>query len=99
MRKIISTTKLENSSTDHLPVVTKIWTNSKLDKSKFKRKITKRSMRNFTEEKWNSCLSKKNWMKIEECDDVNEMVSVFSEFINEALDEIALVKTFTIKSN
>ena len=74
-------------------------TDEKLDKSKFKRKITKRSMKNFSEESWNQCLANKDWSKIDECTDVNEMVSIFTEKINEALDEVAPIKTFTIKSN
>ena len=56
-------------------------------------------MRNFTEEKWNDCLSRKNWDKINDCSNVNEMVKIFSEYINEALDEVAPIKTFTIRSS
>ena len=39
-------------------VITSLKTNSKFEKSKFKSKITKRSLKNFTEEAWNNCLSK-----------------------------------------
>ena len=67
IRDIVSVKKLMKSATDLLPVITSMKTDNKLDKSKFKRKVSKRSLKNFTEEAWNSCLSKKDWSKIEEC--------------------------------
>ena len=63
-----------------------------------KSKITKRSLKNFTKEAWNNCLSKKDWSKIECCSDVDRMVEIFSQNIEEALDEVAPIKTFTIRS-
>ena len=94
----MSVSKLPNSSTDHLPVITNLKSNSIMDISKFKTKVTKRSLKNFSEEAWNACLARKNWSKIEECNDVDGMVKIFSKNIEGALDEIAPIKTFTIRS-
>ena len=99
LKNQITPSKIENSSTDHLPVMVTLNTDEKLDKSKFKRKITKRSMKNFSVASWNQCLANKDWSKIDDCTDVNEMVSIFTEKINETLDEVTPIKTFTIKSN
>ena len=46
-----------------------------------------------------SCTFGRDWLDVEECEDVNEMVTIFTENINRALDSVAPVKTFTIRSN
>ena len=55
-------------------------------------------MTNFSNENWNQILAKKDWSLLEECESVNQMAEVFDEIIQEALDEIAPVKSFTVKS-
>ena len=50
----VSVSKLPNSSTDHLPVITNLKSNSRMDKSKFKMKVKKRSLKNFSDEAWNA---------------------------------------------
>ena len=54
---------------------------------------------NFTEVGWNSCLRSRDWAEINESQDINEMVQLFTEGITESLDEIAPFKTVTIWSN
>ena len=87
------------SSTDHLPVVINLDIKIKKDKSKFKHKVTKRSFKNFTTEAWNESLERKDWSPIYSSNTVDEMVDVFQKNIEEALNDIAPVKTFTIRSN
>ena len=79
-------------------MIIKVKTNHSSDKSKFKRKVTKRSFKKFTNEIWNACLANKNWSLIEVCSDVNEKVKLFSQYIEETLDEVAPIKTFSIRS-
>jgi hypothetical protein len=66
---------------------------------RYKRSVTKRSFKNFTKETWNEALDQEDWYDVEDCDDVNEMVEVFAANINRALDKVAPIKDFTIRSN
>ena len=68
-------------------------------KTLYKRSVTKRSFKDFTTSSWITCLTNQDWSEIEHCESVDEMVKVFQENINEALDQIAPVKTFKVKSN
>ena len=97
IEKSVSVRKLLSSSTDHLPVLISY----SLDKNKveYKRSLTKRSFKNFTKEKWNACLAKQNWSEIDKCQGVNEMVDIFDTNVALALDEVAPVKKFTVRSN
>ena len=97
IKDLIQVKKLKNSSTDHLPVVA--YYNLAKTKPSYKRTITKRSYKNFTAERWNSCLENQDWSAVENCQNVEEMVSEFQENITAALDQIAPVKTFKIRSN
>ena len=63
----------------------------------YERKIKKRCMKNFTESKWKEILANKEWNL--ENETVEKMAENFNINIEEALDEIAPYKTFTIKSN
>ena len=56
-------------------------------------------MRNFSVENWNNVLAKKEWKNVEETEDLNEKVEIFTQYIEEALDEVAPIKSFTVKSN
>ena len=87
---------MPNSSTYHLPVVTSYKAHLKI--KKYTHSIKKRSLKDFTERRWIDCLAKKDWSLLEECESVNQMAEVFDEIIQEALDEIAPVKSFTVKS-
>ena len=44
-------------------------------------------------------LAKKDWSTVSECQDVDQMVEIFTAFITEALDEITPFKTFSIRSH
>ena len=91
----ISTEALEESSTDHLPVIAHVKMRSK-QKNKPKT-ITKRSLKNLTTKSWNDALIMKNWESLGKTEDPNEMALLFTELVNEALDECAPFKTFKIK--
>ena len=93
----IETKKLENSSSDHLPVVTTYSLNVK--NLRYSHTITKRSFKDFTKERWNDALAQQEWQDVEECSGVNQMVTAFDRNIQEALDQVAPIRTFKIKSN
>ena len=90
-------TKSEESSTDHVPILTVI-----KDKNVARRKdktIYKRSMKDFTTNKWKECLVKKGWEKLAETEDIEKMTKNFTEMIVEAMDECAPMKRFKINTN
>ena len=71
-QRITSIKLIDNTSSDHhLVLVTynpsKSQSNS--NKKEYKKKITKRSMKNFNEEVWNAALQTKNWEALEEIED------------------------------
>ena len=69
MTNKITINKLDNSSSDHVPVVVRL---ESAQKHKiYTKKITKRSLKNFSQENWNKSLASKNWSKLEKCTDVN----------------------------
>ena len=82
--------KLENGSSDHNPVVAVV--NNNFTSSKYTKTVTKSSMKNFTSESWNNALLKKEWTKVENCEDLNGKVEIFTQFIEEALNEVAPVR-------
>ena len=47
---------------------------------------------------WIESLAKKDWSSISSCKNVDEMVKVYQKNIDEALNEVAPVKSFTIRS-
>ena len=85
------------SSTDHLPVITTY--NLDLTKVRYKHRVTKRSFKNFNPTDWNACLAQQDWSAVENSDGVNNMVSEFTTNVTQALDQIAPMKSFTIRSN
>ena len=97
IKESITVTTHQNSSTDHLPVIIKY--SLDLTKVSFKRSITKRSFKNFTKDIWNEALEQEDWLDVDDCEDVNEMVRIFTDNVNRALDKVAPVKTVTIRSN
>ena len=92
----IQVKKLQNSATDHLPVIAEYCI--KASKDSYKHAITKRSFKGFTTETWNCCLAQQDWLLVDECETVNEMVEAFNENIIKALDLVAPVKNFVIRS-
>jgi hypothetical protein len=72
-----------------------------LDKNRvrYTHSVTKRSFKKFTKEAWNESLAKQDWLDVENHTDVNLLVEEFNEKIKKALDLVAPVKTFKIRSN
>ena len=58
--------KLSNSATDHLPVVAKLEIEQPKNKI-FSREVTKRSLKNFTAQRWRETLATKDWESIISC--------------------------------
>ena len=92
---IIETKVLPTSSTDHLPIQANIVTKQKL----FKKVITKRVMKNFSAKLFCKDLAQKPWEKLAETENVNEMVEIYTNFINNVLDVHAPIKEIKIRSN
>jgi hypothetical protein len=88
--------KLEKSATDHLPIIAELRIKVEQQRTKTK-KITKRSMKNFTKERWNICLANKKWEEIGYTEDVNKIAVCFNTQVTEALDECAPIKEFTVR--
>ena len=44
-------------------------------------------------------LARKDWSGLEDCNSVDDMVDIFTKNIDEALDEVAPIKSFKVKSN
>jgi hypothetical protein len=80
-----------------VPVITRY----KLDltKVKYTHSITKRSFKNFTINSWNESLAQQDWLEVDEEEDVNAMVARFNKNVALALDRVAPVKSFKIRSN
>ena len=85
--------KLEESSTDHLPIMLEILCNTKSDAPKKAKFITKRSMKNFNTNSWNETLVNMNWSRMYEATNIHEKTTILSEIMNEALDILAPVRT------
>ena len=68
------TKKLNNSATDHLPILTSLVA-SKTKKKEESGSFLKRSMKNFTKTRWLDCLRARNWDRIYQLTDVNEQTS------------------------
>ena len=97
MKERVKGHKLETSATDHLPIIAEIRRpGGNQEKNKV---ILKRSMKNFTKEKWNISLARRRWEKIGQTEDVNEMAKILEEQVTEALDECAPIKEFKIRKN
>ena len=89
--------KLKNSSSDHVPVVASFVTNKKIPIHNSA--ITKRSQKLFTKERWNESLASRNWNEIYNCENIDDMVEIFTANVTEVMDEITPIKTFKIKSH
>ena len=67
---------MKNSSSDHLPVVTSY--SLDINKLRYRHTITKISFKDFNKERWNDALAQQDWLDVDECEDVNDMVTVFN---------------------
>ena len=65
----------------------------------FSRGITKRSLKNFTAQKWRDTLATKDWDSIIKCENLDGKVVLYNKAIQEALDEIAPISTFKVRSH
>ena len=54
---------------------------------------------NFNPDNWNNALAAKNWSLIETSSSLDAMINNFNKLISDALDEVAPIKSFTIKSH
>ena len=97
LAKEIEARKSEESSMDHVPIIAML-KNEKKQKQKQKT-IVKRSMKNFTEQRWKECLVRKNWEKLAETKDIEQMTKDLTELITEALDECAPMAKFKLNTN
>ena len=89
--------RLQNSSSDHVPVLVSYNTN--LKKPMYSSSVTKRCQKFYTKDRWNKCLQEKDWSELDSCGNVDEMVEIFTRNITEALDEVTPIKTFKIRSH
>ena len=86
--------KLENSSTDHVPIMISI-----IDKKSTNsiNKVTKRCMKNFSTSYWNETLSSFNFSTQTEKLDINILANELADSVTQALDIVAPKKTVTIR--
>ena len=84
MANKVTITKSNKCSSDHLPVMAELEYPKK--KKIYTRRITKRSYKHFTQERWISELETRDWSKLENESDVNQMVDIYTKNNLEALD-------------
>ena len=70
-----------------------------MEKCCYIRKISKRSFKNYTIDNWSDSLREQPWSQITSENDIEKKTDLLAKFMNAALDEVAPVKTFTVKSN
>ena len=89
--------KLSISATDHVPIIAQLIEN--VQQNKEFRKIRKRCMKNFTQEKWVNSLVNQQWEDLAQTDNIHEMTNSFNINLQKALDESAPWKCITIHKN
>lgn len=90
MKERTKTSKLENSTTDYLPIKAEV-ERLKVEKRQEK-SIIRRSTKDFTEAKWNRSMAKRRCERIGETEDIEEMTNTFNKLVLDALDECAPLK-------
>ena len=96
----LNTHKLENSATDHLPIIACFKTNRKMKcKTGSKTPVFKRSMKDFNKTRWIDCLRSRNWTHISSMTDLNEQTNELTKELNLALDECAPYRSFKPRVN
>ena len=66
---------------------------------KYTHSITKRSFKNFTTKSWNESLAQQDWLEVDDEENVDSMVAQFNKNVALALDRVAPVKSFKVRSN
>ena len=89
-QQYVTVTSLKKSFSDHVPVLTKLVTNEEVPI--LTKKIVKRSFKQFTKQKWNQSLARKDWTSMTGNSNVDQMVQTFKQNITECLDEVAPIK-------
>ena len=56
-------------------------------------------MKNCNTTVWNEALNRKDWSLLDNTKNVNEAVKIYSTLMKEALDEVAPIKNFKVRSN
>ena len=96
----VNSFKLENSATDHLPIVVSYQQDVGLtNPKKTGGSILKRSMKNFTQTRWIDSLRACNWNPLSQITDINDQTQELTNQINQALDECAPFKKIKIREN
>ena len=96
----MNTHKLDNSATDHLPIIACFETNKTMkSKTGTKAPVFKRSMKNFNKNRWIHCLRTRNWENINNMTDLNEQTNELTKELNLALDECAPYRAFKPRVN
>jgi hypothetical protein len=93
--------KLDNSATDHVPVVAKLNLNTKTEREPdpLQKNIRKRSMKNFTTKRWIDCFRSRDWSSVYQKAGVEGKTSEITKQINEVLDECAPYINLKIRQN
>ena len=97
IKELVHVKKLAHSATDHVPVISQYTLDT--SKRKYNHSITKRSFKNFTTLSWNESLAQQDWLEVDEEEDVDSMVARFNKNVELALDRVAPVKSFKVRSN
>ena len=87
--------KLENSATDHLPIVVSIKTERTYDPTQDKKtQIMKRSFRDFNKTRWVDALRNQDWSEMSSTNGIEAKTRDFTNRVVSALDECAPYKSF-----
>lgn len=87
--------KIENSATDHLPIIVSITTKDTTRPAREKRPATiKRSFKDFTKTRWIDALRNQDWSEISSTNDIETKTRNFTNKVVNALDECAPFKSF-----
>jgi hypothetical protein len=87
--------KMDCSSSDHLPILATL---EKITKRKCQpRRITKRFLKNFTQEKWKRSLISKELENLADTENLDDMTTYLNRHVTETLDECARMKTFKVR--
>ena len=94
INKNVEVKKLLNSASDHFPVILSY--DVKRVKICYKRSITKRSLKKFNKEDWNRILLSKDWSSFHNTKEVDRAVSIYTDIVKSALDELAPMNVATL---
>jgi hypothetical protein len=87
--------KIENSATDHLPIIVSVITkNTSRTAQEIRPTTTRRSFKDFTKTRWIDALRNQDWSEISSTNDIETMTRNFTNKVVSALDECAPFKSF-----